>query len=91
MTAAARGQRNMNVEMTLETNAQFAECGKPGMCTLDDQAMPSRSLLVFYTSAGDTNRDSALLQVAPAQAKFIAGTAASALPTTVLLSLKLLQ
>jgi hypothetical protein len=59
----------MNVGTTLETNAQFAESGKPGMCALDDPTMPSKSLLVFYTSAGDTGCNSALLQVTPAPGK----------------------
>lgn len=62
----------MNVETTLETNAQFAESGEPGIRALDNPAMPSKSLLVFYTSADDTSRDSALLQVASAPGKIIA-------------------
>jgi hypothetical protein len=61
----------MNVETTLETNAQFAESGEPGMCALDDPAMLSKSLLAHYAFAGDTSRNSALLQVAPAPGKVI--------------------
>lgn len=43
----------MNVETTLETNAQFAETGKPGMRTLDLPAMPSEPLPAFHTATGD--------------------------------------
>jgi hypothetical protein len=40
-------QRNMNVETTLETDAQFAETGKPGMRALNHPAMPPKLLLAF--------------------------------------------
>jgi hypothetical protein len=53
----------MNVEAPLETNAQFAEGGKPGMRALDHPAMPSEPLLAFHAATGDTCRYAALLQV----------------------------
>jgi hypothetical protein len=58
--------------MTFKMNAQFAVSSKPGMCALDDLAMPAKSLSIFYTSASDTSRDSALLQVALIPGKVIA-------------------
>lgn len=62
----------MNVETTLETNAQFAETGKPGMCALDYPAMPSELLLAFYASPRATGRDAALPQVTTAACIVIA-------------------
>ncbi|SDC74561.1 hypothetical protein SAMN05421548_11012 [Paraburkholderia lycopersici] len=62
----------MNVETTLETNAQFAETGKPGMRELDYPAIPAEPLLTFHATAGDTGRDAALPQVTTAACKVIA-------------------
>jgi hypothetical protein len=49
----------MNVETTLETNAQFAETGKPGMHALDSPAIPAEPLLTFHTATRNTCRDAA--------------------------------
>ena len=65
-------QRDMNVETTLETNAQFAETGKPGMRALDYPAIPAEPLLTFHATAGDAGRDAALPQVTTAACKVIA-------------------
>jgi hypothetical protein len=62
----------MNFERTLETNAEFAETGKPGMRALDNPAMPSKSLLALYPLAGNTSRGAALLQVTPTAGKVVA-------------------
>ncbi len=62
----------MNVETPFETNAQFAETGKPGMRALDHPAMPSEPLAAFHTATGDTCRDAAPLQVTPTACKVIA-------------------
>ncbi|SDE52586.1 hypothetical protein SAMN05421548_1771 [Paraburkholderia lycopersici] len=62
----------MNVETTLETNAQFAETGKPGMRALDYPAIPAEPLLTFHATAGDAGRDAALPQVTTAACKVIA-------------------
>jgi hypothetical protein len=62
----------MNVETTLESNAQFAETSKPGMRALDDPAMPSEPLLAFHTATSDTGRDATLLQVTPTASKVVA-------------------
>jgi hypothetical protein len=43
----------MNVEAPLETNAQFAEAGEPGMRALDHSAIPPEPLLVFHTATGN--------------------------------------
>ncbi|MGF6472787.1 hypothetical protein QFZ89_008038 [Paraburkholderia youngii] len=56
-------QSTMNVETPFETNAQFAETGKPCMRALDHPAMPPEPLLAFHAATGNTGRDSALLQV----------------------------
>ena len=61
----------MNVETTLESNAQFAETSKPGIRALDDPAMPSEPLLAFHTATSDTSRDAELLQVTPTASKCI--------------------
>ncbi|MGF6653656.1 hypothetical protein OKW34_004245 [Paraburkholderia youngii] len=62
----------MNVETPFETNAQFAETGKPCMRALDHSAMPPEPLLAFHAATGNTGRDSALLQVTPTAGKVIA-------------------
>ncbi|MGF6652704.1 hypothetical protein OKW34_003293 [Paraburkholderia youngii] len=62
----------MNVETPFETNAQFAETGKPCMRALDHPAMPPEPLLAFRAATGNTGRDSALLQVTPTAGKVIA-------------------
>lgn len=62
----------MNVETTLETNAQFAETGKPGMRALDHPAMPSELLFTFYAAPRDTGLDATLPQVMPTAGKVIA-------------------
>ncbi len=62
----------MNVETTLESNAQLAETGKPGMRALDYPAMPSALFLVFHTATSDTSRDGTLLQVTPTASKVVA-------------------
>ncbi|PXW28331.1 hypothetical protein SAMN05445871_3952 [Paraburkholderia caballeronis] len=61
----------MNVETTLETNAQFAETGKPGVGALDHPAMSPELLLAFYTATRDTGRDATLSQVTPTASKVI--------------------
>ncbi|AJY10750.1 hypothetical protein BDAG_03705 [Burkholderia dolosa AU0158] len=62
----------MNVETTLESNARFAETGKPGVRALDYPAMPSEPLFAFHTTTSDTGRDATLLQVTPTASKVIA-------------------
>ncbi|MGF6978182.1 hypothetical protein QFZ94_006697 [Paraburkholderia sp. JPY465] len=62
----------MNVETPFETNAQFAETGKPCMRALDHPAMPPEPLLAFHAATGNTGRDSALLRVTPTAGKVIA-------------------
>ncbi len=61
----------MNVETTLETNAQFAETGKPGMRALDYPAMSAKPLLTFHSTASNAGRDAALPQVTTAACKVI--------------------
>ncbi|SDE50475.1 hypothetical protein SAMN05421548_15910, partial [Paraburkholderia lycopersici] len=62
----------MNVETTLETNAQFTETGKLRMRALDYPAIPAEPLLTFHATAADTGRDAALPQVTTAACKVIA-------------------
>ncbi|SMG61197.1 hypothetical protein SAMN06265784_12018 [Paraburkholderia susongensis] len=59
----------MNVETPLETNAQFAETGKPGVRALDHPAMPSQPFLAFYSAPGNARRNPSLFQVPPAAGK----------------------
>ena len=47
----------MNVETTLETDARFAETGKPGMRALNHPAMPPKLLLAFYAAAASRGGD----------------------------------
>ncbi|MDR8737388.1 hypothetical protein FEP94_04140 [Burkholderia pseudomultivorans] len=62
----------MNVETSLEANAQFAEAGKPGVRALDHPAMPSQPFLAFYSAPGNARRDPSLFQVLPAAGKVVA-------------------
>jgi hypothetical protein len=64
-------QSEMNVETTLETDAQFAETGKPGMSALHHPAMPPELLLAFYAASRDTSRDAAPAQVTPTARKVV--------------------
>lgn len=61
----------MNIETTLETNAQFAETGKPCMRALDYPAIPTEPLFAFYATTGDTGRDATLSQVTPTTGKVV--------------------
>ncbi|CAH0443235.1 hypothetical protein LMG9673_03960 [Ralstonia pseudosolanacearum] len=55
----------MSIERTLETNAQLAEAGKPGMRALDNPAMPAEPVVLLDAAASDPGADASLAQVLP--------------------------
>jgi hypothetical protein len=61
----------MDVETTLETNAQFAETGKPGVRALDYPTMSAEPILAFHATTSNSSRDAALPQVTTAASKVI--------------------
>ncbi len=62
----------MNIETSLETDAQFAETGEPGVRSLDDPTMPAEPVLAFDSTTGNARSDTTLLQVTAAACKVVA-------------------
>lgn len=61
----------MNVETSLETDAQFAEIGERGLRSNDDPAMPAERVLAFDSTTGNERSDTTLLQVTAAACKVV--------------------
>ncbi len=55
----------MSIKRTLETNAQLAEAGKPGMRAFDNPAMPAEPVVLLDATASDPRTDASLTQVLP--------------------------
>ena len=55
-------QRDMSIETSFEADTQFAETGKPCVGAFDYPAMSSEFFATLDTAAGDTCRDTSLLQ-----------------------------
>ncbi|MGF6244721.1 hypothetical protein P3T24_006038 [Paraburkholderia sp. GAS33] len=52
----------MSIESPFETDAQFAETGKPGMCAFDHPAMTAEPFAALDTTTRNACRDASLLQ-----------------------------
>jgi hypothetical protein len=53
----------MSMDAALEANAQLAESGKPGMCTLDDPSMTAEPIVALDASACNPVLDAAQLEM----------------------------
>lgn len=56
----------MDVDASLEADAQLAEAGKPGMGALDHPAMPPQSIIALDPLASDAGGDAPLLEMVAA-------------------------
>ncbi len=50
----------MSIKRTLETNAQLAEAGKPGMCALDYPAMLAEPVVPLNATASNPGSNAPL-------------------------------